>query len=248
MIEIKNLSKEYVKDLGFKTILLDKISFSISSDKIISVIGPVGSGKSTLLKIIAGLEKQTSGEVHHRTDQKIIFIPAQPSSFPWLNVSKNISFGLQQINGDEIKRLINLVGLEGYDTFHPDNKTYGFRLRISLARSLAHKPSLIVLDEPFNQMDVTTKMEILVLIRNINKTQKTAFLLATSNITEALFLSDVIYLMKKNPCEIFSKIEVNLPDKRDESIMDSEKFTHLRLLIENSFQQIESQKLFRITI
>jgi len=248
MIEIKNLSKEYSSDIGFRTVVLKNISFKIPGGKITSIIAPTGSGKSVLLKIISGLEEQTSGDVINPTEGKIIFIPSAPSSFPWFNVHDNVKFGLEKWDEKNIKELINLVGLEGYDTFHPDNKSLGFRFRIALARSLAHNPAVVILDEPFNQMDVQTKNEIYFLIRAINKIKNTSFLLATTNLTEALFLSDKIYLMKKNPGNIYSEIDVDLPKERDETTFFSDKFSQLRTQIENTFKQTESQKLFNLSI
>jgi len=181
-------------------------------------------------------------------NQKIIYIPSQPSSFPWLNVEENISLGLLIKDSSKIKSIIRFVGLEGYESFHPNNKSYGFRFRIALARSLAHHPAVILLDEPFNQMDLKTKKEILLLIQEAQNTLKTTFLLATTNITEALFLSDKIYLMKKNPGEIISDLLVELPKERNELIIDSEKFIQLRSQIEKSFKKIDSQKLFNLSI
>jgi ABC-type nitrate/sulfonate/bicarbonate transport system ATPase subunit len=247
MIEVKNISKEYVDINGSKNIILKNVSLSISSEKITSVIAPSGSGKSTLLKIISGLEPASSGEV--RTEKKnIVYITSQPSSFPWLNVEENISLGLLKKDVTEIKSIIRFVGLEGYESFHPNNNSYGFRFRIALARSLAHQPEAILLDEPFNQMDNQTKKEILLLIREARNTLKSTFLLATTNITEALFLSDNIYLMKKNPGEIISDLLVDLPKERNELIYDSEKFIQLRSQIEKSFKNIDSQKLFNLSI
>ena len=248
MIEVKNISKEYIDDSGFKNIILKNVSLSISSEKITSVIASNGSGKSTLLKIISGLENATHGEVIKNENQKIVYIPSQPSSFPWLNVEENISIGLLKKDTTEIKSIIKFVGLEGYESFHPNNKSYGFRFRIALARSLAHHPAAILLDEPFNQMDLKTKKEILLLIRETQNTLKSTFLLATTNITEALFLSDNIYLMKKNPGEIISDLFVDLPKERNELIYDSEKFIQLRSQIEKSFKKIDSQKLFNLSI
>jgi len=248
MIEVKNISKEYIDDSGFKNIILKNVSLNIPSEKITSVIAPGGSGKSTLLKIISGLELATSGEVIKERDQKIVYIPSQPSSFPWLNVEENISLGLLKKDVTEIKSIIRFVGLEGYESFHPNNKSYGFRFRIALARSLGHQPEAILLDEPFNQMDNQTKKEIMLLIRETQNTLKSTFLLATTNITEALFLSDKIYLMKKDPGEIIFDHMVDLPQKRDESIYDSEKFIQLRSQIEKSFKKIDSQKLFNLSI
>ena len=248
MIEVKNISKEYTDDSGFKKIILKNVSLDISYEKITSVIAPSGSGKSTLLKIISGLENATHGEVIKNGDQKIIYIPSQSYSFPWLNVEENISFGLHKKDSTKIQSIISFVGLEGYESFHPNNKSYGFRFRIALARSLAHHPTAILLDEPFYQMDVQTKKEILFLIRETQNTYKTTFLLATTNITEALFLSEKIYLMKKDPGEIIVDQMVDLPQKRDDSIYDSEKFIQLRLQIEKSFKKKDSQKLFNLSI
>jgi len=248
MIEVKNISKEYADDNGFKNVILKDVSLNIPSEKITSVIAPNGSGKSLLLKIISGLEQATSGEVINSRDRKIVYIPSQPSSFPWLNVEENISLGLQKKDSSEIKSIIKFVGLEGYELFYPNNKSYGFRFRIALARSLAHNPAAILLDEPFHQMDLQTKKEILLLILEAQNTFKTTFLLATTNITEALFLSDNIYLMKKSPGEIISDLPVDLPKERNELIFDSEKFIQLRSQIEKSFKKIDSQKLFNLSI
>ncbi|MFA5804389.1 MAG: ATP-binding cassette domain-containing protein [Melioribacteraceae bacterium] len=248
MIEVKNISKEYIDDNGFKNIILKNVSLSISSEKITSVIAPSGSGKSTLLKTISGLEHATHGEVIKNENQKIVYIPSQPSSFPWLNVEENISLGLLEKDATEIKSMIRFVGLEGYESFYPNNKSYGFRFRIALARSLAQQPEAILLDEPFNQMDNQTKKEIMLLIRETQNTLQTTFLLATTNITEALFLSDHIYLMKKNPGEIISDLLVDLPKERNELIYDSDKFIQLRSQIEKSFKNIDSQKLFNLSI
>ena len=248
MIEVKNISKEYKDVNGLKNVVLNSISLNISSEKITSIIAPSGSGKSTLLKIISGLEHATHGEVIKNGNGKIIYFPSQPSSFPWLNVEENISLGLLKKDPPKIKSLIALVGLEGYESFYPNNKSYGFRFRIALARSLAHHPSVILLDEPFDQMDIKTKQEILLLIRDIHKTLKTSFLLATTNITEALFLSDDIYLLKNNPGEIISQFTVDLPKERDEIVYDSEKFIQLRSQIEKSFKKIDSQKLLSLSV
>lgn len=248
MIEVKNISKEYVDDSGFKNITLKNVSLNIPSEKITSVIAPNDSGKSTLLRIISGLEHTSHGEIIKNGNQKIIYVPSQLFSFPWLNVEENISLGLHEKDSTKIKSILSFVGLEGYESFHPNNKSNGFRFRIALARSLAHHPAAILLDEPFNQMNVQTKKEILLLILETQKTYKTSFLLATTNITEALFLSEKIYLMKKDPGEIISDLVVDLPQKRDESIYDSEKFIQLRSQIEKSFKKIDSQKLFNLSI
>ncbi len=248
MIEIKNLSKEFHSEIGTKNLVLKQASFDIKDGKITSLIAESGSGKSVLLKIIAGIEKSTSGEVLNPSGKKIILIPSAPSSFPWLNVYENVRFGLEEFNEAEIKKLIAFVGLEGYETFYPDNKSTGFRFRIALARSLAHNPSAILLDEPFNQMESLVKNEIYSLLRKINKIKNTSFLLATSNLEEALFLSDKILLLKKHPAEVFAEFNVDLPAERGKSIYSNAKFLSLQREIEDTFNRVKSQSLFNFSI
>lgn len=248
MIEIKNICKDYSSESGFKNTILKNISFTALDGKITSLIASTGSGKSVLLKIISGLENSTSGEIVISSKKKIIIIPSEPSSFSWLNVYDNVKYGLEKWNEGEINGLIALVGLKGYESFFPDNKSLGFRFRIALARSLAHKPEAILLDEPFNKFDVNTKQEIYSLIREVNKVRNTTILLATTNLTEALFLSDKIYLMKKDPAEIIFDFDIDLPSERDHTIYSSDKFHLLRTQIENSIKGVESQKLFNLSI
>ena len=248
MIEVKNISKDFKEVRGFNKLLLKNISLNIIPENVTSVIGPTGSGKSTLLKIISGLESASEGKVVHKGNKRIIYIPSEPSSFPWLNVEENISLGLIEKDQNEIKDILKIVELEGYESFHPNNKSYGFRFRIALARSLAHHPAAILLDEPFKQMESQTKEEIMLLIREVQNKIKTTFLLATSNITEALFLSDKIYLMKKDPGEIISDLQIEFPTERNEFIYDSEKYIHLKSQIEKTFKGINSQKLFNLSI
>ncbi len=241
MTRIKNISKVIQPSQGFNTVLLSDITFKIPSRQVASLIAPVGSGKSTLLRIIAGLETPTDGQVLFENSEKTVYIPSEASSFPWLNVYDNISFGLDHSNDAEIKELIKFVGLEGYDSFFPDNKSFGFRFRISLARSLAHKPDLILLDEPFNLMDIKTKLELYNLISEVNKSRGITFLLATSNISEAIFLSDTLFLMRTSPAEIISEIEIDLPSIRDASLLSSEIFNGIRIKVENVFRNTELQ-------
>lgn len=248
MIEINNISKGFRTDVGFSKTVLKNITFKLVDNKITSIIAPLSSGKSTLLKIVSGLEDPTVGQVLNHTNKKIIIIPTAPSSFPWLNVYENVKFGLNKYDEEQIQSVINLVGLEGYNTFHCNNQSLGFRFRISLARSIAHNPAVILLDEPFSTMDIKTKNEMLLLIREINNTLGITFLLATSNLTDAIFLSDKVYLMKKDPGEIITESDIELSAERNESTYASKSFIQLRNKIAASLKQIESQQLVNLSI
>jgi ABC-type nitrate/sulfonate/bicarbonate transport system ATPase subunit len=248
MIELKNITKIYSDEYGSKINLFGDLSFAIIGSKITSVIAPVGSGKSSLLKIISGLERETSGQIIKQKEGKVILIPSEPSSFPWLSVKENILFGTGKTAQVNIDELTNLVGLEGYEYHYPNNRSIGFRFRISLARSLANNPICICLDEPFNKMDDETKIEIYQLVRRINEITGITILLATTNISEAIFLSDKLYLMSKDPGRIFSTLEIEFQILRNSFLFNSNIFISYREQIESLFIGLDSQKLLHISI
>lgn len=193
-MKFENITKTYSYKNGLNVKLLNDITFEIPSGEITSLLASSGSGKTTLLRIVCGLESSDS-KVNY--GGKFAYIPSKPSSFPWLNVKENILFADESIDSTILKNLIHLVGLDGYENHYPDNKSFGFRFRISLARALASKPEFILLDEPFTEMDNRTKFEMLQLIVELNKEKKISILLATSNLSEALLISQNIVLMKK---------------------------------------------------
>lgn len=245
-LEIKKLSKEFVDETGFRKNLFQNISFDVEKNSFTTVLAPTGMGKSSFLKIISGLETQSSGEIIKKEDTKIIYIPTEPSSFPWMTVKENISFALDDKR--DIKKYINIVGLDGYEDHIPHNKSLGFRFRISLARALAIEPSIIVLDEPFNKMDIKTKAEIYSLVNKINCNEKQTMLLGTTNITEAIYLSDKIILMKKDPAEILEEIKIEFDKERNYELLDKDEFHLMRTRIEKIYKQHQSQKLFNLSI
>jgi len=248
LIKLANICKEYEAELGYKKILLKNISIDFKPGKVNSIIAPVNTGKTLLAKIIAGLESASSGDIINSENEKIIFIPSKPSSIPWLNVKENIILGLSNYEPAEIHNIINLVELDGYENHQPKENSLGFRFRISLARSMAHKPVLIILDNPFNDMDSLTKKEILLLVRKINVSEKISFLFLTDNISDAVFLSDKIYLMKKNPGEIINEIDVTLKKYRTESTFKSKKYIEITSDILNEFKKHKSNKLENIFV
>ncbi|MBA4251417.1 MAG: hypothetical protein C0425_09730 [Chlorobiaceae bacterium] len=202
-IEIKKLSFSFQNTNGIsKKIFKDleqKIHFD-KENKIISIYAPFASGKSSLMKIISGIEKQTSGEIYFNNlkkseDEIIPYLSTSPSSFPWLNVSENISFGMKAKNPD-ISKIIDFIGLKGYEDFYPTEDSLGFRFRISLGRALAVNPKLIVIDDSFKFMDEVTKSESLQLCRKIADESDLYFIYATSNIFDAINLGDSVLVFR----------------------------------------------------
>jgi NitT/TauT family transport system ATP-binding protein len=244
-LELQKVSKFFIGPAGAKFNVLEDISFSIEGpddkNSFISVLASFASGKTTLLKIIAAIEKPDSGKVllakepYIKPMCKIPYIPEKPSSFPWLNVEENINF-VSKNDTKELKKLIKDVGLTGYENHHPHNESLGFRFRISLARALAVNPDFILLDDSFKRMDSVTKDEIYELIRTIQEKYKISFILATTNIAEAVYLSNRIFLMKKNPGKIIEELKLDAGTLKARGLNRQERFISLRNEIEKSFQ------------
>lgn len=243
---INKINKRVQFDEAYQIKLIDNCTFEIPEGKIISIVAPFGSGKSTLLKIISGLENDDSG-FNNKLNNSIL-IPAEASSFPWLSVKQNILFADKNLNHDELTKLIHQVGLTGYENHFANNKSLGFRFRISLARALAAKLSIILLDEPFTKMNSVSKKEVLQLIVDINKQTNTTFLLATTNLTESILISDRIYLMKKLPAQIVFTTNIKHESDLVEDRLHSPNFIENRTILESQLKSIESQQLFSISI
>lgn len=243
---IKNLSKHYVDEYGHNVHLLNEVEFLIGKGKVNTVLGPTGSGKSALLKIIAGLEKADGDPKTNISNT--IYIPAKPSSFPWLDVRENIVFGLVDNNSNEIDKVIKFVGLSGYENHYANNSSIAFRFRISLARALVRKPEIIIIDEAFSNIAPQYKFDIYNLIRETNKQLELTFLIGTSNLKEAIYLSDIIFLMKKNPGEIFQTSEVTFESERNINLFGTEEFKSAKNSIENKITEEIGSKFYSFSI
>lgn len=247
ILEVKSLSKTYSDEAGYRIELFRSLNFKAEKNSFTSIVAPTGSGKSSLLKILAGLEEPSEGTIN-TNNAKVVFIPSQPSSFPWMNVKDNILFANESLNDNEVDEIVKLVGLEGYALHTPHNNSYGFRFRIALARALAVKAGIILLDEPFTQLDAQTRKDIYALCREVNTKTEAAFLLATTNITEAALLSGKIFLMKKNPGEIIEEMDISFTAERNSGLLSSEEFMNLRRQIENRFKTNRTQQMFNFSI
>lgn len=223
ILEIKNLSKSYYNDSGTRQIVLEGINFQIKSNEnagsFVSILAPFGSGKTTLLKIFAGLESFDgevilNGKSFAEPTGEIIYISEKTSSLPWLNVKENIELPSKLYKrGDmqftfNVGDLINLVGLSGYENFYTSSSTSGFRLRIAIARALSFNPKFILLDDILKNLDDETRSELIELLRVLTAEKNISFLLATTNISDAILLSHKIFLMRKNPGQILKEIEI----------------------------------------
>ncbi len=256
ILDIVNVSKDFHGISGSKQHVLENVNLSVkissAKGKIFSVLAPFGAGKTTLLKIVCGLEKPSIGGVNVTGKKydaeylhgKIVFIPEKPSSYPWLNVEQNIKFAaglkFKEINFSHIQELISLVGLEGYENHFPNDKSLGFRFRISLARALAVGPQLLLLDDPLKDLHYEVKREIKQLIQFIVNKLNISIILTTTNINDSISLSNNIYLMKKNPGMIIEEIAVDRLKLIDKN---GDYFTSLKRQIERTFAEHDNSTL-----
>lgn len=235
LLEIQNIAKSYTDELGFRIRLFEEVNLSVLENEIVTVLAPTGSGKTAMLKAAANIERVDSGSITINCTS--VFIPSLPSSFPWLSVKENIKFAAADMTESEFKGIIELIGLKGYEDHYPNNKSNGFRLRISLGRALARKAQLIFLDEPFQNIPEKYRIDLYDLVLKIKRETKTSFLLATTNVTEALYLSERIYLMSKHPGKIFDEVNVTLGEERNRGMLFKETIKNLRAVIEDKFHE-----------
>jgi NitT/TauT family transport system ATP-binding protein len=215
------------------------INLGVERGEFISVVGPSGCGKTTFLRIVAGLEHATSGDVlldgrtvrEPGTDRGFVF--QNDSLLPWRTVFANAIIG-REITGSigpaDRKRtmeLLKLVGLEGFENYHPRQLSGGMRQRVNLARALAIDPEILLMDEPFAALDAQTR-EIMQaeLLRIWERGQKTV-LFVTHQIDEAVFLSDRVLVFARRPGRVQDEIKIALPRPRKLEVKRTAEFVAL---------------------
>jgi NitT/TauT family transport system ATP-binding protein len=223
--------------------VLREISLSVDEGEIVSIIGPTGCGKTTLIRIIGGIIKSDSGrvlinnqEVQNFKNPSCGMVFQNFNLFPWRSAIKNIEFGLEKSTQPEERRkiaqeYIELVGLKGYEKYHPHELSGGMQQRIGLARALAINPEVVLLDEPFSSIDLLLRESLQgEIMKILSRTKKTAIFI-THNVSEALFLSDRIVSLSSNPGIIKSIYNVNLPRPRTEEVLASSESLKLSQLM-----------------
>lgn len=226
-IECVNISK-YFGEGSEKIHVLDNISISVHENEFIVVLGPGQSGKTTLLKIIAGLYKPTNGKVYLEgkevegpsPDRGIVF--QRYTLFPWKTVMGNVEMGLKLrgVPREERRKIashyINLVGLNGFENHYPHQLSGGMKQRVGIARAYAINPKVMLLDEPFGQLDAQTRYLMEEETQRIWEQEKRTVIFVTNNIEEAVYLGDrIIVLDGKLPGRMKNVYKIDLPRPRD---------------------------------
>jgi ABC-type nitrate/sulfonate/bicarbonate transport system ATPase subunit len=212
--------------------ILENINIKISNGEFISIIGPSGCGKTTLLNLISKLDLDFNGIIHSPSS-KLSFIFQDDRLVPWLTIKENLLLVSENKDLNRIYELLNLVKLENFIDYYPNKISGGMKRRISIIRAFVNNPNLILMDEPFVSLDYPTSLELkkdfLILCKKFNPT----VILVTHDISEAIFLSNRILFLNKEPASII--YEFKNPNNQ---VFDLEKIDSIKNEIFGKFPNI----------
>ena len=234
-IRLSGIRKVFDTDDG-RLEVLKELNLFVPEKKITVLLGRSGCGKTTILRLIAGLEKINAGSIEKSQTAKTAFVFQEPRLMPWLNVYKNVAFGLKkkQISKAEIERQINLVGLSDFKRVYPFQLSGGMQQRVAIARAMAYKADFIMMDEPFAALDYFTREQMQKELIRIHLKNEPSILFVTHSIDEALLIADKIVIIEKGGV----KAEFEIKESKKDRNLFCKSFLELRMQI---MQQLENK-------
>ncbi|GAA3683079.1 ABC transporter ATP-binding protein [Lentzea roselyniae] len=243
-LELVDVSMDY-RLHGQQKRALDGVNLTVSPGEFLCVVGASGSGKSTLLSLVAGLTTPTGGEItldgHPITgpgpDRGLVFQTG--SLYPWRTVERNVAFGLELLALDTAERgrrvdwYLAETGLAGVRRSLPRQLSGGQQQRVAIARALVCEPDVLLLDEPFGALDVQTKEDMQLLIRQIWRDTGTTVLMVTHDVEEAVFLGTRVVVLASDPGRVAAETSIPQPDDRGLATKRTLAFLNLRASIED---------------
>jgi len=224
---VKNISKTFYAKKADPNIVVDDVSFDVKSNEFLVLLGPGHCGKSVILNIVTGLIKQDAGQVILDGEEitgpspKISMVFQKLGLMPWKTVIENVEVGLKLKGVDKEKRrevsqyFIDLVGLTGFEKNYPHQLSGGMKQRVGIARAYTSNPEILIMDEPFGQLDAQTRYKMQNEIMRIWEQEKRTIVFVTNNIEEAVYLGDRIILFSKCPAQVKEIYDIDLPRPRD---------------------------------
>lgn len=268
-ISIHNVGRSFMSPKGEKIEALKDINLEVEdafspSGRDIGefrvLLGPSGCGKSTLLRMVAGLDRPDTGEilvngqpVHGPgKDRGMVF--QKYTSLPWLTVEENIGYGLK-INGvppkerrETVDRLLKAVGLTEFAGVYPETLSGGMQQRVAIARTLALRPSVILMDEPFGALDAQTRSEMQQLLLQIWDETACTILFVTHDVEEAVYLADRIFIMSSHPGTIVEDVQVPFDRPRDLGLKEKGEFHDLQHYVLGSLKRAPGSGHVRVSV
>src|SRR5215470_1749390 len=268
-ITVKNVNRSFASPRGKNVDALRNINFEIEDaysregrdiGEFRVLLGPSGCGKSTLLRLIAGLDRPDSGEILvndlpvHRPAKDRGMVFQKYTSFPWLSVADNIGYGLK-INGvssekrkETVSQLVQAVGLSGFEHSYPDTLSGGMQQRVAIARTLALRPSVILMDEPFGALDAQTRSEMQQLLLKVWDETASTILFVTHDVEEAIYLADRIFIMSAHPGTIVEDVQVPFDRPRDLSLKQRNEFHDLQNYVLGRLRKAPGSGQVRVSV
>lgn len=252
-IKIEDVSMVYQDKNGGKPVTaLKKVNLEIKEGEFISLLGPSGCGKTTLLRIIADLLHPSMGKVtvrgqtprDIRLQKKYGIVFQNPVLYDWRTVRRNVCMPMELMGMKKadrtarVTKMLDLVGLSEFGKHYPYELSGGMQQRVGIARALAIKPEILLMDEPFSALDEFTREKLNVDLLNIwRKTNKT-IVFVTHNISEAVFLSDRVVVLSPHPGRVSAVIDINIPRPRNMESKQTQQFYDYLTNIRNSFEGV----------
>jgi len=234
-IEIEGLAKEFGALRVFENVNLE-----IGTRECVSIVGPSGCGKTTMLRCIDGLVDPTEGEVRisgqvvRRPPKGVAVVFQQFGLFPWKTVYENVAYGLRMAGApkreiaERVPRMVNLVGLAGFEKAYPYQLSGGMQQRTGLARALAVEPEVLLMDEPFASIDAQTREILQFELLRIWESRPTSMVFVTHSIEEAVLMGDRVVVLRGRPSTISEVIDVGLSRPRTRETLSSPRFAEIR--------------------
>lgn len=227
LIEAEKLSKTFVSKsrLG-EVIALQEMSFSIAKGEFVSIVGPSGCGKTTLLKILAGLVEQSTGSVRlsgvpiSGPSPEVGLVPQSPTLLPWRTILRNVEIPIdvRRMNRSQYREralaLLEMVGLSEFAHRYPSELSGGMQQRAGICRALVHDPNVLLMDEPFGALDAMTREQMGLELQRIWSESKKSVVFVTHSITEAVFLSDRVFVMAPRPGRLVEIVDIEVERPR----------------------------------
>jgi len=231
-VQVQHLTKKFGELL-----VLNDINFEIQQGELISIVGPTGCGKTTFLNCMSKLLEPTEGniyidgEVADPTQHNISFVFQEPTALPWRTVAENVAYGmeLKHFPREQMKKrldeILKLVGLADTANLYPNQISASMMQRISVARAFAVNPDLLLMDEPYGQLDIKLRFYLEDELVKLWQALKSTVLFVTHNIEEAVYISNRILVLSNKPTTIRAEVPIDLPRPRDAT---SKEFIELR--------------------
>ena len=234
-IEVRALSHRYVSPAG-DVVALERTSLRVAPGEFVSIVGPSGCGKTTLLRAVAGLLTASEGEVRvlggapedAQRSHALGLVTQEPGLLPWRSVEANVRLPLE-VTGVEadVPALLERVGIARFARHRPGQLSGGMRQRVALARALAHRPRLLLMDEPFGALDELSREELRLELLALWERERIAVLFVTHAIHEAVLLSDRVVVLSGSPGRIVADLAIDLPRPRTDALTSTPRFVAL---------------------